>query len=218
MSSSTRLGPWAGTVQTQPQTGNCASGWSHGVRWRRARGGGAGVPDRRLQPLPTGASPRRLPGVLGWTSWARGIGSASTPAPPPHLQRPCAAGGFLGTQGCARGLPAPLGADGQEDRGGSLTPAPATQQAAQRGGAPSAARIGSAAQVTGRGPRQGNRKEVKISGSSILCHEGWAGVARAQPRGHLSAWGGAGRLQFGRWLRFRDWGRLAARRRLGGVT
>lgn len=129
-------------------------------------------------PLPAGC-----PGAFGWTSWARGIGSASTSALPPRLQRPCAAGGFLGTQGCAWELPAPLGADGQEDRGGSPTPASATQQAARRGGAPSAARIGSAAQVAGRGPRQGNRKEVKISGSSILCHEGWAGVPGPSPGG-----------------------------------
>lgn len=41
-----------------------------------------------------------------------------------------------------------------------------------------------AVQVAGEGSRKENEKKEmkKISGSSILCHKGWAGGARAQPR------------------------------------
>ena len=69
-----------------------------------------------------------------------------------------------------------------------------------------------AAQVAREGPRKengrGKKRKLKISGSSILCHKGWAGGAQAQPRRHpLYLEGPArGRLEFGRWLRFGEAG------------
>lgn len=218
MSSSTRLRPWAGTAQTQPQTGNRASGRSHGAGLRRAHGGGAGVPDRRLQPLPAGASPSRLPrglwvDKLGPRHWLC-IHLRPSPTPPATM---CSRW-VSGDTGLCLGAPCTPGSRRTGGQRWLTDPSVSHTAGCPAGRGSLGSQDWQRSSGGWAGPEARKQEGSENQWLKYSVSRGVGGGARAQPRGRLSAWGGAGRLQFGRWLRFRDWGRLAARQRLGGVT
>lgn len=152
-------------------------------------GGEEGLSDRRLWLLPTGSSLCSLPRVLSvpmWPSCAQDGGCPSPYLTPPRL-------GLWGHTGVLRGSLYPLK---QTEWRIGVIPVSATLAGclADIGLLPfwqSWAWPTVQLKWLGRGQGKETRKETKISGSSILCHEGGAGSARASPGG-VSPPGGRG--------------------------